>query len=112
MIPVISIVEYFWRWPQCLRSFDLFLYVKPLILGPLDSPTIRAVTAAAPSWAGVAKHAVAVDQHHGPQRDLVAGEPLDVEPVALGDAVLLTAGVDDCVHARCLFGMLLGTGKG
>src|SRR5438045_1870622 len=51
---MISIVEYFWRWPQCLRSFDLFLYVKPLIFGPFASPTMRAVTAAAPSWAGVA----------------------------------------------------------
>src|SRR5450631_1709254 len=54
VIPVISIVEYFWRWPQCLRSFDLFLYVKPLIFGPLASPTIRAVTATPPSSAGVA----------------------------------------------------------
>src|SRR6202142_3409740 len=36
---------------------------------------------------GGGEHAVAVDQHHGPQRDLVAGEAFDVEPIALGHAV-------------------------
>ena len=34
----------------------------------------------------------------GPQRDLVAREPLDVDAVALGDLVLLATGLDDGVH--------------
>ena len=78
-IPVISIVEYFWRWPQRLRWLLLFLYVKPLIFGPLASPTTRPVTDAPSSCDGRREHDVAVDQQHGPQRDLVAREPLDVE---------------------------------
>src|SRR5438067_4246558 len=61
---------------------------------------------------GRGEHALAVDQHYRPEGDLFAVETLDVEAVAFGDAVLLAAGVDDCVHARCLFGVLLGTGKG
>src|SRR3954466_2965094 len=46
------------------------------------------------------KHGVAAEEHHRPQRDLVAGEPFDVEPVTLGDAILLAAGLDHCIHDR------------
>jgi hypothetical protein len=44
---------------------------------------------------------VAVDQQHRPQLHRLLGvdvEPLDLERLALLDAVLLAAGVDDCVH--------------
>src|SRR3954451_8347837 len=52
-MPVISIVSYFWRWPQRLPERLLFLYVNPVIFGPLDSPTTRADTEAPDSSSGV-----------------------------------------------------------
>src|SRR5262245_11289033 len=50
---------------------------------------------------GLRQHGVAVDDEDRPQLHGLLGvevQPLDLEPLALLDAVLLAAGVDDCVH--------------
>src|SRR3954447_11784389 len=49
----ISTTSYCWRWRQRTRDRDLFLYLKPVIFGPLVSPTTRPVTVAPPSSSGV-----------------------------------------------------------
>src|SRR3954451_22806849 len=49
----ISTTSYCWRWPQRTRDRLLFLYLKPVIFGPLVSPTTRAATLALFSSSGV-----------------------------------------------------------
>src|SRR5262245_25682079 len=51
----------------------------------------------------VGDQALAVDEEHGRERHPVAGatiELLDLDHIALGDLVLLAAGLDDRVHRR------------
>src|SRR6185503_12299494 len=61
----------------------------------------------------VGDEVVAVDQENRGQRQRVArrtGELLDLDHVALGDLVLLAAGLDDRVHRRGLLSSLMGLG--
>src|SRR5690606_29433933 len=64
-------------------------------LGVLDEFTARRDAGV------VGDHSAFVDEHHRRQRKRVAGlilKLLDCEDVALGDLVLLSASLDDCVH--------------
>src|SRR5689334_5767354 len=65
-------------------------------LGPTDDP---GGDRGARQRARGRQHSVAVDDEDRLEGHVFAVEQLDVEPVALGDAVLLAAGLDHCVHA-------------
>ena len=71
-----------------------------MTLGPLVSATTLAVTDGLGQRVGGGDDGVAVEQQQRGEADLGVdrAQLLDVEPLALGHAVLLAAGLDDCVH--------------
>ena len=92
----------FWRWPFLTRRRALGWYLKAMTLSPRVAPTTSASTAA-PSTMGCADGGFGPvgDEEHPVQRDGLAGfdvEQLNLEHGADLDAVLLPAGLDDCVH--------------
>ena len=91
-----------WRWPFLTRLRALGRYLNEMVLGPRIWLTTSALT-----WAPLDDRLadaglVAVgDEEHAVQGDRLAGldvEELDLELGADLDAVLLPAGLDDCVH--------------
>ncbi len=72
-----------------------------LIFGPFSSPTTLAVTEAPASSAGVASTVSPSTSEHRLERDLGPdwlAEQLDTDALALGHTLLLSTGLNDCVH--------------
>ena len=74
-----------------------------MIFGPLAVPTTVAVTATPFELVGRGQDGVAVDEQDGGEADLVAlggRQQVDLDPLALHDALLAPSGGDDGVHSE------------
>ena len=91
-----------WRWPFLTRLRAFGRYLNEISFSPRSRRTTSASTAASATIGVPMAEVVAVGDEEDPiEGDVVAGlrlEQLDLELGADLDAVLLPAGLDDCVH--------------